>query len=130
MGVVKCKGTTTFKVTPKNFGSLKNTILEQFKTTVEFEKIPLDLVFNWDQTGLNYVPAAKWTMEKEGAKHVEIKGFDDKRQLTAIFGATITGNLLPLQLIYRGKLTSAIQKLNSLMAGISLTPQTIGPTKQ
>ena len=26
-------------------------------------------------------------MEKEGAKYVEIKGFDDKRQLTAVFGA-------------------------------------------
>ena len=33
-------------------------------------------------------------MEKEGAKYVEIKGFDDKRQLTAVFGATMTAGLL------------------------------------
>ena len=29
-------------------------------------------------------------MENKGAKRVETKGFDDKRQLTAVFGATIT----------------------------------------
>ena len=69
-------------------------------------------------------------MEKEGAKCMEIKGFDDKRKLTAVFGATIIGKLLPMQLIYQGKLTIAIQKLHSLMTGISLIPQTIGPTKQ
>ena len=103
MGYVKRKGTTTFKVTPDNFEALKNTFLEQIKTTVEFENIPLDLIFNWDQTGLNFVPVSKWTMEKEGAKRVEIKGFDDKRQLTAVFAATISGKLLPMQLIYQGK---------------------------
>ena len=77
--------------------------MEKIKTTVEFENILLDLAFNWDQTGLNSVPTAKWTMEKEGVKRVEITEFDDKRQLTAVFGATITGKLLPLQLIYQGK---------------------------
>ena len=48
VGFVKRKVTTTFKVTPENFDSLKNTFLEQIKTTIEFENIPLDLVFNWD----------------------------------------------------------------------------------
>ena len=43
-------------------------------------------------------------------KGVTIQGFD---QLTAVFGATITEKLLPLQLFIRKKLTSAIQKLNS-----------------
>ena len=37
--------------------------MEQTKTTIGCEKILLNLVFNWDQTGLNYVPAAKWAME-------------------------------------------------------------------
>ena len=59
MGFIKCKGTTTFKMTPDNFDSWKNTFLEQIKSTVEFENILLDLIFNWDRTGLNYVPASK-----------------------------------------------------------------------
>ena len=49
MGFIKCKGTTTCKLTPDNFDSLKNTFLEQLKLlSVEFENIPLDLIFNWD----------------------------------------------------------------------------------
>ena len=53
--------------------------------------------------GLNYVPVSSWTMEKERAKRVEIKGLDDKKQITAVFGATITGEFLPVQLVYQGK---------------------------
>ena len=56
MRFVKHKGTTIFKMTPDYFNSLKDTFLEQIKTTVKFENILLDLVFNKDQTGLIYVP--------------------------------------------------------------------------
>ena len=41
-------------------------------------------------------------MEKERAKRIEIKGLDDKRQFTAVFGGTLTGKFLPIQLIYQG----------------------------
>ena len=82
---------------------MKEAFLEQIRSMVIFEDIPLDLIFNWDQTGLNYVPVSSWTMEKQGAKRVEINGLDDKRQITAVFGATITGEFLPVQLVYQGK---------------------------
>ena len=42
-------------------------------------------------------------MEKEGAKRVEIVGIDDRRQITAVFYGSITGDFLPIQLIYKGK---------------------------
>ena len=45
------------------------------------DEIPPELVINFDQTGIRYVPATLWTMEKEGAKRVEIIGKDDKRQV-------------------------------------------------
>ena len=51
---------------------------------------------------MNYVPASNWTMEKEEAKCIEIKGLDDKRQITAVFGGTLTGEFLPIQLVYQG----------------------------
>ena len=60
------------------------------QSIVEFEDVPWDLIFSWDQTGLNNVPVSNWTIEKEGAKCVEIKDLDDKRQITAVFGATVT----------------------------------------
>ena len=111
MGFVKRNGTTTAKVSPKNFENLKETFLEQIRSTVVFEGVLVDLIFNWDQTGLNYVPVSSWTMEKEGAKWVEIKGLDDKRQITAVFGATITGEFLPVQLVYQGKSTQCHPKV-------------------
>ena len=42
-------------------------------------------------------------MEKEGSKRVEIAGIDDKRQITAVFGSSITGDFLPVQIVYKGK---------------------------
>ena len=41
-------------------------------------------------------------MEKERAKRIEIKGLDDKRQFMAVFGGTLTGEFLPIQLVYWG----------------------------
>ena len=42
-------------------------------------------------------------MAKEGSKRVEIAGLDDKRQLTAVFAGTLSGEFLPPQVIYKGK---------------------------
>ena len=111
LGYVKRKGTTTAKVSPDNFENLKETFLEQTRSTVVFEEVPMDLIFNWDQMGLNYVPVSSWTMEKEGAKRMEIEGLDDKRQIIAVFGATITGEFLTIQLVYQGKSTQCHPKV-------------------
>ena len=59
------------------------------------DEIPLDLIINWDQTGINYVPVSSWTMEVEGSKRLELVGKDDKRQITAVFGGSMTGNFCP-----------------------------------
>ena len=66
------------------------------------EEIPPDLIFNWDQTGISIVPGSNWTMELKGTKRIEIVGVNDKRQITALFCGTITGEFFPLQLIYQG----------------------------
>ena len=47
-------------------------------------------------------------MAEEGSKRVEITGKDDKRQLTAVFAGTISGEFLPSQLIYQGKTTRCL----------------------
>ena len=66
MGYVKRKGTTTAKNKPDNYENLWETFLEQIRSTVKFEDIPLDLIFNWDQTGLNYVPVLQLDDGKGG----------------------------------------------------------------
>ena len=71
--------------------------------TVELEDIPGDLIFNWDQTGINLVPSCLWTMDKRGKKRIEIAAFQDKCQITAVMCGSLMGVLLPFQLIYAGK---------------------------
>ena len=72
-------------------------------TTITFEEIPAQLVLNWDQTGVKLVPSSGWTMEKQGAKRVELSGANNKQQITAVFCGSMTGEFLPLQVIYQGK---------------------------
>ena len=42
-------------------------------------------------------------MAHKGSKRVEIKGLDDKHQITSVFCRTLIGEFLPFQLIYPGK---------------------------
>ena len=53
-------------------------------------------------------------MEKVGAKRVEIVGANDKRQITAVFAGTMSGEFLPPQLIYQGKTPKCLLPLDSI----------------
>ena len=51
-------------------------------------------------------------MEKERSKRVEIARIDDKRQITAVFSATMSGTFLPVQLIYQGKMPKCLPSIH------------------
>ena len=102
MRFVKLKASTKDKINIDDFEAVKEQFLFDVKVVVEMEEIPHDLIINWDQTGIHYIPVGSWTMEKEGAKRVEITAVDNKRQITAVFAGSITGDFLPSQLIYKG----------------------------
>jgi len=57
-------------------------------------------------------------METLGTKHVEIIGKDDKQQLTAVFGCSMSGDFLSPQLIYEGKTKNACPIFNSQRVGL------------
>ena len=80
------------KVNPEQFEKLKEEFLLEIKNIVTMDEIPPELILNFDQTGLNYVPVTSWTMEEEGAKRVEVIAKDDKRQITAVFCGSMTGD--------------------------------------
>ena len=103
MGFVKRRGNTKAKVSVLHFEALKTQFLFDIKAVVEMQEIPPELIINWDQTGIKIVPVSSWTMEQKGAKRVEVAGVDDKRQITAVFAATLVGEFLPFQVIYQGK---------------------------
>ena len=101
--MVKRKACSKNKVSPEHFDSVKEQFLLNIKQLVDLEDIPPALIINWDQTAINYVPPASWTMEVEGSKRVDLAGKDDKRQITACFAGTMEGDFLPPQLVYEGK---------------------------
>ena len=86
------------------------------------DEVPSQLIINWDQMGINYIPVSSWTMEEEDSKRVEVAGKDDKRQLTALFACSMSGDFLPIQLVYQGKtvrsLSRVYQSISFLQTGI------------
>ncbi len=110
MGFVKRRGNTKAKVSVEHFEALKSQFLIDIRATVEMMEIPPELVINWDQTGIKIVPVSSWTMEKRGAKRVEIAGVDDKRQITAVFAVSSIGECLPFQVIYKGTTRASLPK--------------------
>ena len=78
-------------------------------------EVPPELIFKWDQTALHLVSTGQWTMHRAGEKVITIsKCFnrDDKCQVTAVFAATLTGDFLALQIIYKGKTEHSLPKVS------------------
>ena len=79
---------------------------------MKMEDIPAELVINFDQTGIKYVPTSSWMLEKEGSKSLAIVGKDNKRQITAVIGCSMSGDILPFQLTYEGKTSQCLPSYN------------------
>ena len=56
-------------------------------------KIPMDLIVNWDQTGVRLVPVSKWTMAETGSKQVEVRDIDEMCEMTVLLSISMSGNL-------------------------------------
>ena len=65
----------------------------------------MELILNWDQTGIKMVPSPGWTMDRQGAKRVEFCGVNDKWNITAVFCGSLSGDFLLVHtcIIYKGK---------------------------
>ena len=95
MNLSKRKATTKASTSSKDFGETQEIFLTDIAAVVIMEEIPLPLILNWDQTGINFVPVSEWTMDVKGTRRVEIAGLKDKRQMTAVFTGSADGNFLP-----------------------------------
>jgi len=103
MNYVKSKGSNAGKISALSFNEYRDVLLADVQAEVVMRNIPKDLIFNWDQTAIQLFPTGDWAMNETKAKRVVIANSDDKRQITAVLAATMTGDYLPVQLIYKGK---------------------------
>ena len=60
-------------------------------------------IINWDQTAVLLMQAHKYTYHNMREKQVPVIGQEEKRQITAVVASTLDGDLLPLQLIFKGQ---------------------------
>src|SRR4051812_14598868 len=70
---------------------------------MQLYKVHPVLIVNADQTGVHLCPSDKFTYAAAGSKSVSVIGAEDKRQITAVVASSLSGDLLPLQLIFQGK---------------------------
>ena len=100
VGLSKRRGNTKAKVSIIDFEKIKAQYLFDIKVIAEMDDIPPELIVNWDQMGIEYIPVSSWTMTP---RKVEIIGKDDKCQITGVYGCSLSGDFLLVQLIYQGK---------------------------
>ena len=109
MGLVKRKGNTKAKVNVEDFAEIKKLFHLDIKGIVGMDEVPSELIINWDQTGLNYVPVSSRTMAEEGSKRVEIDGKERQTPNNCCsLLVLMAGDFLPPQIIYQGKTTRCL----------------------
>ena len=75
MKFVKRKATTKkSKMTVSNFDELKDNFLMDIKAIATMEEVPNDMILNWDQIAIKYIPVSNWTMATECSKRIELIG--------------------------------------------------------
>ena len=78
MSYVKRKVTSKVTISPMELESVKVQILNDIRTIVILKVIPMELIINWDQAPIKFVPVSSWTHDKKGTERIQLAGLDDK----------------------------------------------------
>ena len=70
--------------------------------TISEEGVTIPLIVNTDQTHVIYAAGASETYAPKGSKQMEVVGKDEKRRFTVVVGISMSGDVLPFQLVYAG----------------------------
>ena len=104
--------TARIPVAPAFLAETKLDFQRKIRQLQNWHGIPDDLIINFDHTPLPYVVTANSTLNEKDAKSVPLQG-KGKKQITGTFAVSMTGDFLPMQLIYEGKTGNACQKMLS-----------------
>ena len=93
--------TTTAKIpiAPALLNETKFAFQRKIKEMQAWREIPEDLIINSDQTPLPYICTGNRTYAKKGSSNVPLVEKGKKKQISATFTITMSGSLLPMQLI-------------------------------
>ena len=122
MGFTRRMGTTTRPPVPRGlYNECRREYLGDVKEITTKHNIPPELVLNADQTPSSYVSVGRSTMAARGSTSVPIKGLTDKRNITLTFVISLSGEFLPLQIIYGGKTTASHPRGFKFPSGFSIS---------
>ena len=110
-------------ITQSMWLEVKAKFLHDIVSAVIEHKVPDELIINVDQTPSKYVPIENVTMAEKNCKHIPRKGGNDKRAITVTLAETLSGTILPFQLIYQGKTCRSLPAVK-FPAGFSLSYNT------
>ena len=79
---------------------------------VEKHNILHSFIINADQTPSKHVLVGRSTLGEKNVKDVPISDSADKKLITATIAETLDGSFLLFQLIYKGKTTQSLPKIN------------------
>ena len=99
----------------------KLTFLADINNCVKQYNVPLELILNVDQTPSSDVSVGQITMARTNSQSVPIKGLADKRSITLTFMISMSGEFLPLQIIYQGKTKASLPRNFSFPKGFCLS---------
>ena len=104
MNWVKRRGATAKRtMNPALYDELAFTWKKKIAEKVFERKVHDDLILNFEQTALGFTCPAKTLFTKKNAETVPIANLDDKRQITGTFVVNLSGEFVPIQLLYTGK---------------------------
>ena len=78
----------------------KLTFQKKISGAIFYHDIPKELIVNLDKITLPYVSPGKYTFDVKGVKTVPMKGINDKREISATFAISMSGEFLPIQVIF------------------------------
>lgn len=77
--------------------------------------IPAALTLGGDETGIHLLPSSGYSLAPTGCKSVRREGFGDKRQITCFLAHSFAGEILPVQLIFKGSTSRVLPELDPVL---------------
>ena len=99
---------STWKVEILEKSRNKNSLPVRYCKKINEEIIVSSMIINVDRSAFKFVPDYNKALVEKGSKSVPISCSTAQRKITATFSITLTGELLPMQLIYVEKTSKSI----------------------
>ena len=108
---LKCKVTQTGQKLPANTEDQMEACAFRLTVAIADHNIPDACVVNGNQMGNTYSQSGQSTYAETGTNQVTVVGKEDKRAFTIMVGVSMSGEVLPFQVIYVGSSSASLPRL-------------------